>query len=245
VSLSDRPMMQSFLRNNRRELEARFTATAASSRAPPVTREKLSQGVPLFLDQLARMLEYDESVEPSKAEQRDTATRCGIAAFFEMTESSAGHGRCMLEIGFTTDQVVQWYVYLCQAIVDLARERDIPFSIEEVGTLYRCLGGAIADALREYMYFRDREVEEAYFFARSQQVGDFAHELRNRLAIVRYSFEAIKFGEVGASGAIGSMLERGLDNMETSIDQSINALEHRPGGVESMNPANLVSSSKK
>jgi C4-dicarboxylate-specific signal transduction histidine kinase len=55
------------------------------------------------------------------------------------------------------------YGELCQAITDLAVERDAPFSIEEFCTLNRCLNNAIAiaiaiataDAVTEFSFQRD------------------------------------------------------------------------------------------
>jgi C4-dicarboxylate-specific signal transduction histidine kinase len=45
----------------------------------------------------------------------------------------------------------------CQAITDLAVERDAPFSVEEFCTLNRCLNNAIAiaDAVTEFSFQRD------------------------------------------------------------------------------------------
>jgi C4-dicarboxylate-specific signal transduction histidine kinase len=53
------------------------------------------------------------------------------------------------------------YGELCQAITDLAVERDAPFSVEEFCTLNRCLSNAIAiaiaiaDAVTEFSFQRD------------------------------------------------------------------------------------------
>ena len=50
-------------------------------------------------------------------------------------------------LGYTADQVVHDYGDLCQAITDLAFERDAPFAVDEFRTLNRCLDNAIADAV--------------------------------------------------------------------------------------------------
>ncbi len=40
-----------------------------------------------------------------------------------------------MELGFSVDQVVHDYGDLCQAITDLAVERDAPFSVDQFRTL--------------------------------------------------------------------------------------------------------------
>src|SRR5690606_31290206 len=87
----------------------------------------------------------------------------GSAAHSEIGISAAAHGRELLEMGFTIDQVVHDYGDLCQAITDLAVERDAPFSVDEFRTLNRCLDNAIADAVTEFSYQRDifRSKEQA------------------------------------------------------------------------------------
>ena len=64
-------------------------------------------------------------------------------------------GASCLQQGFTVDQVVHDYGDLCQAITDLAFERDAPIAIDEFRTLNRCLDNGIADAVTEYAFQRD------------------------------------------------------------------------------------------
>jgi len=52
----------------------------------------------------------------------------------EVGELAALHGRDLLNLGYTVDQVVHDYGDLCQAITDLAFERDAPFEIDEFRT---------------------------------------------------------------------------------------------------------------
>jgi hypothetical protein len=64
-----------------------------------------------------------------------------------MTVSAGAHGKKLLELGYTVDQVVHDYGDLCQAITGLSVERDAPFAIHEFQTLNRCLDNSIADAV--------------------------------------------------------------------------------------------------
>jgi hypothetical protein len=45
--------------------------------------------------------------------------------------SATAHGKELLHLGYTVDQVVHDYGDLCQAITDLAFERDAPFAVGE------------------------------------------------------------------------------------------------------------------
>jgi hypothetical protein len=73
----------------------------------------------------------------------------------EIGTTATEHGRELLQMGFTIDQVVHDYGDLCQSIADLAFELQEPFEIDEFRTLNRCLDNGIADAVTEFSYRRD------------------------------------------------------------------------------------------
>jgi hypothetical protein len=99
----------------------------------------------------------------------------------EVGAAAAQHGRELLQHGFTVDQVVHDYGYLCQAITDLAFELDAPTEIDEFRTLNRCLDNAIAGAVTEYSYQRDFIVADKEAYALNQRMGAYARESRNLL----------------------------------------------------------------
>ena len=72
-----------------------------------------------------------------------------------MGVTATAHGKDLLTLGYSVDQVVHDYGDLCQAITDLAFERDAPFAIDEFRTLNRCLDNAIADAVTEFSFQRE------------------------------------------------------------------------------------------
>jgi C4-dicarboxylate-specific signal transduction histidine kinase len=104
------------------------------------------------------------------------------------------------------------YGELCQAITDLAVERDAPFSVEEFCTLNRCLNNAIAiaiaDAVTEFSFQRDvsiaarqsedlngnwrdgRRAQAERMFAPFTQRGDDKSGLGLELTIARKSVSA-------------------------------------------------------
>lgn len=83
---------------------------------------------------------------------------------------------------YTFDQVVHDYGDLCQAVTDLAFERDAPFSIDEYRTLNRCLDNTIADAVTEFSSERDKAILLRQTSEGSQRLGYLMHELRNALS---------------------------------------------------------------
>jgi hypothetical protein len=119
-------MMHAFLTNNHAELIARCKAKVAARPRRSASEVQLSNGIPMFLDQLIRTLRaeeagaYEESIGISGASGGD-----GLAVS-EIGVSAAAHGASLLGLGYTVDQVVHDYGDLCQAITDLAFERDAP-----------------------------------------------------------------------------------------------------------------------
>jgi signal transduction histidine kinase len=126
-----------------------------------------------------------------------------------------------LSLGYTVDQVVHDYGDLCQSITGLAFERDAPFQIDEFRTLNRCLDNAIADAVTEFSYQRDCAADEKRTIEANQEAGFLAHELRNALGTATLAFATAKSGNLGFSGATGSILERSLTALGDLIDHSL------------------------
>ncbi|WP_436196511.1 hypothetical protein [Paraburkholderia hospita] len=129
----------------------------------------------MFLEQLIRTLRVEQTSEPMDS-RKISGPSGGGASLSEIGESAAQHGRQLLELGFTVDQVVHDYGDLCQAITDLAFERDAPFQIDEFRTLNRCLDNAIADAVTEFSYQRDSVVASQQALEINERLGFFAHE---------------------------------------------------------------------
>ncbi|CAE6862664.1 hypothetical protein R69776_08090 [Paraburkholderia nemoris] len=142
-------MMHVFLTNNRDALIERCRAKVAQRPAREATVQQLQNGVPLFLDQLIRTLRMEQTSQPMDS-RKISGPSGGGASPSEVGKSAAEHGRELLTLGFSVDQVVHDYGDLCQAITDLAFERDAPFLIDEFRTLNRCLDNAIADAVTEF-----------------------------------------------------------------------------------------------
>lgn len=138
-----------------------------------------------------------------------------------MGVSAAAHGKQLLELGFSVDQVVHDYGDLCQAITDLAVERDAPFSIDQFRTLNRCLDNAIADAVTEFSFQRDATIARQQSVEVNERIGFLVHELRNSVGTATLAVAALELGNLPVSGATGGVLKRSLAALVSLIDHTL------------------------
>jgi signal transduction histidine kinase len=214
-------MMHKFIENNRAELIARCKAKVAQRPQRAATEEQLKNGVPLFLEQLRRTLEAEEDQEAIQSRRISGTSGNSQAEVSEMGVSAAAHGKQLLELGFTVDQVVHDYGDLCQAITDLAVERDAPFAIDEFRTLNRCLDNAIADAVTEFSAVREATLARQQTAQGNERLGFLVHELRNALGTATLAVTALELGNLPISSSTGSVLKRCLAVLTTLTDRSL------------------------
>ena len=220
-------MLHNFLANNRADLIARCKGKVALRPFRAATEEQLRNGIPIFLEQLQRTLEVEEVEEGSKNKNNAKSVMISGAAggdasnLSEIGMSATAHGKQLLELGFTVDQVVHDYGDLCQAITDLAVERDAPFGVDEFRTLNRCLDNAIADAVTEFSFQRDVSLAQHQQRAADQRIGFLAHEVRNALSSATYALHALETGSLPVGGATGHVLKRALVSMTHLINAAV------------------------
>lgn len=130
-----------------------------------------------------------------------------------------------MHLGYTVDQVVHDYGDLCQAITDLAFERDAPFAVTEFRTLNRCLDNAIADAVTEFGFQRDAEISALQEAGEKQRMGFLVHELRNALSTATLAVKALETGNLAMSGATGSILKRSLASLALLVNRATSELK--------------------
>jgi signal transduction histidine kinase len=222
-------MMHVFIANNRAELLARCKAKVAKRPHRAATEAQLSNGIPLFLEQLLQTLEAEEGGDDAgslriSGSSGGTSSATGLS---EMGVSASAHGKQLLELGFTVDQVVHDYGDLCQAITDLAVERDAPFGVDEFRTLNRCLDNAIAGAVTEFSYQRDLTLARKREHVFEQRVGILAHELRNGVSGAKLALAALEVGNLSVSGATGGVLKRALNSMAVLITATIAEIKEK------------------
>ncbi|WP_426192721.1 sensor histidine kinase [Massilia sp. DWR3-1-1] len=213
-------MMHDFLSNNRDELARRCRVKVGTRPGRSATEQQLQDGIPLFLEQLIQTLKIELSPDPM-ASRLISGPADGATALSAVGASAAQHGKDLLALGLSVDQVVHDYGDLCQAITDLAVEREAPFEVDEFRTLNRCLDNAISDAVTEFSYQRDVIAAEANVLESNRRVGFLAHELRNLLGTASLAFAAAKAGQLSLAGATGSILERSLQGLDRLITESL------------------------
>jgi signal transduction histidine kinase len=191
-------MLFEFIQTHRAELIARTRRKVAARSLPRPTELELESGVPLFLDQLIETLRVSRSTNE------------------DLTRSAGIHGRALLRSGFTVAQVVHDYGDICQAVTELAVETEAQITVDEFRTLNRCLDDAIAQAVTEYTAQRERAIAEEG----TERMDALVEEIRTRLSTAKLSFELLKQGHVGVSGATGAILGRNLRLVCNLIDRS-------------------------
>ena len=213
--------MHDFLTTYRTELIARCRAKVALRAMPGANQHELQHGITVFLDQLIKTLQVEETSEPMRSRRVSGPSGGGRPVLSEMGESATAHGRELLEHGYTVEELVHDYGDLCQAITDLAFETDTKIEVDEFRTLNRCLDNAIASAVTEFAYQRDFTAADLQVEALNERLGYFAHELRNHLSTAVLALAVIRAGNVGLSGATGSVLDRSLVSLRNLIDRSL------------------------
>lgn len=235
-------MMHSFLHNNRDELIARCKHKVAQRPRRAATAQQLSNGVPLFLDQLTRTLRAEETAQCDESIRISGASGGDSLALSEIGVSASAHGSELLKLGFSIDQVVHDYGDLCQAITDLAFERDAPFSIDEFRTLNRCLDNAIADAVAEFSFQSDRANATRHSSDAKEKTGALVHELRNALSTAMLAFAALERSGMPLGGATGAVLKRGLASLNSLIHGALLDVQRaEPHPCERFSVADFIS----
>jgi hypothetical protein len=207
-------MLHEFLTSNRQLLISRCREKVAKRFEPTETPATIDHGVPLFLQQLVETLRDEQNTDIRTADSEPTP------APTEIGRAAALHGAELLRQGFSVDQVVHDYGDVCQSVTALAVEQEVPISTDEFRTLNRCLDNAIADAVASFGSARqisiDRQSETL-----QQRLVVFAAEHRRLIDIAIQSLNAIKTGNIGISGATGTLLAHALEELRSLTDRTL------------------------
>lgn len=200
-------MLQKFLKDHRMEILALSDEKTRSLAGVLASSEQLRLGLPLFYDQLIKVLNKRISTEANE----------------ELLASAETHGKEFLRLGYSLSHVVHAYGAMCQAITELATIKNAPISPFEFNILNGCLDVAIAAAVSEY-HFQSNEVAEQ---REVRTLGFLAHELRSALSSALVAHEMIKAGLVGIGGSTSRVLEANLARMRNLIDRSLSEVRMR------------------
>lgn len=225
-------MMHKFLSNHRAELIERCKIKVSRRPARGATDLQLRNGIPIFLEQLERTLRAEEGGEEIESLRISGASGGDATAQSEVAVSAMAHGRRLLELGYSIDQVVHDYGDVCQAITDLAVEKDAPFGVQEFRTLNRCLDNAIAEAVTAFSLQREASVMQAQAAVDNERLGSLAHELRNTLLTASLALAALEQSNLPVSGATGGVLKRSIQEMKSLISVAISEVRHASAGQQ-------------
>lgn len=209
-------MMSRFIAQDSDELIRRCAAKVAQRPRRQATKAQLRHGIPLFLGQLQRTLEAEELQHPVESLRISGAAGGQDSILSEMGAGATIHGKQLLDLGYTVDQVVHDYGDLCQAITDLAFERKAPFAISEFRTLNRCLDNAIASAVASFSAAREASLA-AHTAKADAQHAALTHDLASSLATATYAVVAMELGNLPMSGSTGTVLKNSLAAMRSRI----------------------------
>jgi hypothetical protein len=210
-------VLSAFLGQHREELIVRCAARAAERPQPLRSRVPHASGIPLFLQQLQDTLEAEEQDHLEESMRISGVAGGDSVRVSQMGISATLHGRELLSLGYSVDEVVHAYGDLCQSVTDLAYELAVPFAVSEFRTLNRSLDNAIASAVTAFSDARDTESEVQKRAEAAARVDVLIHALRSSLATATYAVVAMEAGNLPMKGSTGSVLKKCISAMRAEI----------------------------
>jgi hypothetical protein len=207
-------MLHEFLTSNRQLLINRCKEKVAKRFEPTATLSAKDHGVPMFLQQLVETLRGEQHTHIRSADSEPTPAPTDIG------RAAALHGAELMRLGFSVDQVVHDYGDVCQCVTALAVEQDVSISTDEFRTLNRCLDNAIADAVASFGSVRQTSID-LQAETSQQRLLAFAAEHRRLVDIGIQSLNAIRTGNIGISGATGTLLAHTLEELRSLTDRAL------------------------
>jgi hypothetical protein len=157
-------------------------------------------GVHVFLHELSEALLAEAKRDPAQRAEADPPTNPNIA------KTAALHGRDLLGLGFSIDEVVHDYGDVCQAVTELAVELDAPVTVAEFHSLNRCLDNAIASAVTAWT--GDRESTDA-----SSKDERLTRLVSGSIKLV----ELLRAGRLAPGGVAAMVLADNLEKMRAIV----------------------------
>lgn len=227
-------MLHELLTSNHKELIRRCREKATKRFEPSEIPAAIDHGVPLFLQQLVDTLRL-EQLTPA----RDVAGSEATPAASEIGRAAALHGAELLRLGYSVDQVVHEYGDICQSVTAIAVELHAKISADEFRTLNRCLDDAIADAVASFGSARQISIND-----QAQTLHDrlsaFSDEHQRLVDIAIQSYSAIKTGNVGLTGATGTLLIHTLSELRSLAERTLPEIRRASAATTATRPADTV-----
>ena len=207
-------MLHEFITTNRTGIIVRCQEKAHARLVAAHSNVQLDNCVPMFLDQLVAEL------------QHDTPTR-NVA----LVQSALQHGHDLLAQGFTVAQVVHEYGDICQAVTELAVERNAQISTDDFRRLNRCLDDAIAGAVTEYGRSRDDTINR-HANAEDQRLVALTTNLRTAIHAAKVALDVVKTGSVGISDSTSTVLDTSLNAAHALVDSLLDEFSAKHPATE-------------
>ena len=227
-------MLHELLTSNHKELIRRCREKATKRFEPSEIPAAIDHGVPLFLQQLVDTLRL-EQLTTARGVSGSEAT----PASSQISRAAALHGAELLRLGYTVDQVVHEYGDICQSVTEIAVELHAKIAADEFRTLNRCLDDAIADAVASFGSARQISIND-----QAQTLHDrlsaFSDEHGRLVDIAIQSYSAIKTGNVGLTGATGTLLIHTLNELRSLAERTLPEIRQASAATTATRPADTV-----
>lgn len=223
-------MLHAFLLQNEAEILAMTEQKTRALAGTGPTSEQLKRGLPIFYTQLMTVLQLEQGADSvdmadkgmvAKAAQDSDEPAMALASGHPnqvaLAQSAGRHGSELQRLGYTLSHVVHAYGAMCQAITELATQKNVMITTTEFHDLNQCLDVAIAGAVTEYAFQQDAQASHREV----KRLGFLAHELRNALNSVTIAYQLIKKGFVAPGGSTGHVVERGLARIDELVNRSL------------------------
>ncbi|WP_244831713.1 sensor histidine kinase KdpD [Caballeronia sp. TF1N1] len=212
-------MMHEFLKNNRSVLLERCRMMTFKRNAESPAMADIKIVLPELLTQITELLRQHRTAEtqnsttglPERGESKDTP----------IGRTAREAGRVLFGTGLKIEDIVVGYGDLCQAITELAVERDAPFKVQEFRILNLCIDTAVANAVMAYSAARDNARTNSGAQTQTDENRMLAHEMRNLIHTTLLAFTALQRGNLSAKGATGLLAERSLLRLGKLTDRML------------------------
>lgn len=214
-------MLLEFLKSNRNELIVRCESKASRRAGPDQPAPSATDtGIPEFLGQLIETFRLEQTPEARARVKAAGHNQPSLALVPSgIGRAAAEHGVHLLGEGVTIGQVVHGYGDLCQALTELAIERNAPITVDEFHTFNRLLDDAIAGAVAGFT--GEPHAPSPQVAVPSMVGGSPIEEMHGLIARALHSFSAIKRGDVGLSGTTSMLHEQSLNDLHHLIDRAL------------------------
>lgn len=222
-------MLLEFLKSNRSELIARCKSKSIRRGGPDQAKPTVTEtGIPEFLGQLIETFRLEQSPDLlSRLKVGGQKQPSLMLVPSDIGRAGAEHGVHLRREGLNIEQVVHSYGDLCQALTELAIEKNAPITVDEFHTFNRLLDDAIAGAVAAFA--GGQHATRPQVAVPSVGPASPVEEMHGLIKKALHSFSAIKRGDVGLSGTTSMLHEQSLMDLHDLIDRALSRERGEPG----------------